>query len=87
MAAADRAAALRAVENGMHNVRDVALGEDACWVRKGASPRVLAAFANLAISILRLLGRTNLRRAMHPFRLRPREVLAVLLGAKALRAH
>lgn len=74
MAAADRAAALRAVENGMHNVRDVALGEDAYRVPKGASPRVLAAFANL-------------RRAMHPFRLGPREALAVLLGAKPLRAH
>lgn len=69
----------------MHYVRDVALGEDACRVRKGALPRVLAAFANLAISILRLLGRTNLRRSMHHFRMHPRKALAVLLGAKPLR--
>ena len=75
-----------AVENGVHYVRDMALGEDACRVRKGALPRILAAFANLAISILRVLGRTNLRRAMNHFRMRPRKALAVLLGAKPLRA-
>ena len=48
MAAADRAAGLGTVENGVHYVRDVALGENACRVRKGALPRLLAAFANLA---------------------------------------
>ena len=69
----------------MHSVRDVALGDDACRVRQGVLPRVLAALANLALAILRLLGRTNLPPAMHPFRLRPREALAVLLGAKPQR--
>lgn len=75
------------VENGVHYVRDVALGEGACRVRKGVLPQVLATFANLATSILHLLGRTNLRRAMHQFRLRPHEALPVLLGAKPLRAR
>jgi hypothetical protein len=32
-----------ALENGSHHVRDVAPGEDACRVRKGAAPQVLAA--------------------------------------------
>ena len=87
MSAADRAAALGAVENGMHYVREGALGEGTYRVRKGTLPRVLAAFANLSLAILRLLGRTNLRRAMHPLRLHPREALAALLGAKHLRTH
>ena len=53
-----------AVENGIHYVRDVALREDACRVRKGSLPRVLAAFANVAVSILRLLETANIKREM-----------------------
>ena len=60
-----------AVENGIHYVRDVALREDACRVRKGALPRVMAAFANLAISILRLLRVKNIKRRMEQLHLRP----------------
>ena len=60
-----------AVENGIHYVRDVALREDACRVRKGALPRVIAAFANLAISILRLLRVKNIKRRMDQSHLRP----------------
>ncbi len=58
-----------AVENGIHYVRDVALREDACRVRKGALPRVMA--ANLAISILRLLRVKNIKRRMEQLQLRP----------------
>ena len=53
-----------AVENGIHYVRDVALREDECRVRTSALPRVMAAFANLAISILRLLQVRNIKRTM-----------------------
>ena len=53
-----------AVENGIHYVRDAALREDACRVRSSALPRLMAAFANLAISILRLLQVRNIKRAM-----------------------
>ena len=60
-----------AVENGIHYVRDTALGEDRCRVRKGALPRIMAAFANLAITILRMLGKKNIRRAMRNFGYRP----------------
>ncbi len=51
-----------AVEHGTHYVRDVALREDACHVRKGSLPRVLAAFANVAVSILWLLKTANIKR-------------------------
>ena len=45
-----------AVGNGVHHVRDGALPRDASRLRKGALPQVMAAFANLALSILRMLG-------------------------------
>ena len=74
------------IENCVHYVRDTALGEDACRVRKGSLPRVMAAFANLAISVLRLLGKQNLARAMDNFRLRPNTAVAVIWSAAACAA-
>ncbi len=67
-----------AVENGVHRVRDGALREDASRLRKGALPRVMAAFANLALSILRKLGVENIQRRMNQFRLAPNSVFACL---------
>jgi hypothetical protein len=40
------------IENKSHYVRDVALGEDACRVRKGVAPQVLAALRNVAVHVL-----------------------------------
>jgi hypothetical protein len=40
------------IENGSHYVRDVTLGEDACRVRKGAAPQVLAALRNACVHLL-----------------------------------
>lgn len=40
------------IENGLHYVRDVTLGEDACRVRSGAAPQVLAALRNTVIHLL-----------------------------------
>ena len=62
----------------MHYVRDVALREDACRVRKGSLPRLMAAFANLAISILRLLKISNLKRRMKQLSFRPDAAVALL---------
>lgn len=44
------------IENDLHWVRDVVLGEDASRIRTGQAPRVMAVFRNLAISFLGLLG-------------------------------
>jgi hypothetical protein len=41
------------IENELHYVRDVTLGEDACRVRKGNAPQVLAALRNTVIHLLR----------------------------------
>jgi predicted transposase YbfD/YdcC len=40
------------IENGLHYVRDVTLGEDACRVRSGTAPQVLAGLRNAVIHLL-----------------------------------
>jgi predicted transposase YbfD/YdcC len=40
------------IENCLHYVRDVTLGEDACRVRRGTTPQVLAALRNAVIHLL-----------------------------------
>ena len=40
-----------AIENSLHYVRDVSLHEDACRVRKGNAPQVLAALRNTIIHL------------------------------------
>ena len=40
------------IENGSQYVRNVMLGEDACRVRKGSTPQVLAAVRNAVIHLL-----------------------------------
>src|SRR5207249_9525283 len=42
------------IENQVHWVRDVVSGEDRSTTRTGQAPQVLAAFRNLALSLLRL---------------------------------
>jgi hypothetical protein len=41
-----------AIENKLHYVRDVTLGEDACRVRQGTAPQVLAALRNVVVHLL-----------------------------------
>src|SRR5207248_1078385 len=40
------------VENGVHYVRDVTLGEDACRVRSGNAPQILASCRNTVLYLL-----------------------------------
>jgi predicted transposase YbfD/YdcC len=52
------------IENRVHWVRDVTLGEDASRVRTGNAPRVMAALRNLVVSLLRLDGASNIAGAL-----------------------
>jgi len=52
------------IENKLHWVRDVTYGEDASQTRTHNGPRVMASFRNLAISTLRLAGKTNIAAAL-----------------------
>ena len=49
-----------AIENRLHHVRDVTLGEDASRVRTGAAPQVMAALRNVTIALLRRAGYRNI---------------------------
>jgi predicted transposase YbfD/YdcC len=40
------------IENGLHYVRDVTMGEDASRIRKGAAPQVMAALRNSVVHLL-----------------------------------
>lgn len=52
------------IENRLHYVRDVTLGEDASRVRTGAAPQVLAALRNAVLALLRAAGATNIAAAL-----------------------
>ena len=44
------------IENGLHYVKDVTLGEDASMVRVGQGPNVLALLRDIALNLLRATG-------------------------------
>ena len=48
------------IENSLHYVRDVTFAEDASRVRTGSGPRIMASLRNLAITVLRRAGHTNI---------------------------
>ena len=52
------------IKDRLHWIRDVVYDEDRSQVRTGNGPRVMASLRNLAISILRLTGETNIAAAL-----------------------
>ena len=67
------------IENGLHWVRDVTMREDSSKVRSGSAPRALATLRNLAISVLRLVGATNIAKSLRQIGRQP-ELAFTLLG-------
>lgn len=51
------------IENRLHHVRDVSAGEDACRVRTGSAPEVLAGLRNASLTVLRADGHRNIAAA------------------------
>jgi len=83
----DRAAAARLlglvrahwrIENSLHWVRDVTLGEDAGRVRKGGAPQVRAALGHPAIHLLAGVGAESRAAATDRLAARPKEALDLL---------
>jgi predicted transposase YbfD/YdcC len=66
------------IENREHYVRDVTFDEDRSQVRTGSSPQIMAAMRNIAISLLRLAGWTNIKQATEKMGRRLDQVLALL---------
>jgi predicted transposase YbfD/YdcC len=66
------------IENGLHYVRDMTLAEDACRVRKGSAPQVLAAVRNAVIHLISGLGAPSQAAAIRRLNVHPEEALALL---------
>ena len=70
------------IENKLHWVRDVVLGEDASLIHKGAGPQIMAALRNTALNLLRKAGHTKIISCLRFNSGHPAQVLA-LLGLNA----
>ncbi len=66
-----------AIENRLHRRRDVTLQEDACQVRKGMAPRILAILTSFLLALFDWLGVSNVASHMRTFAARP--ILALRL--------
>jgi hypothetical protein len=72
------------IENRLHYVRDVTLGEDACRVRKGSAPQVLAALRNAVVHLLAGVDAPSRAAATRRLQARPQEALELLRPAGTL---
>jgi hypothetical protein len=66
------------IENRVHWVRDVTLGEDASRIRTESAAEVMAGLRNAAISLLRLAGVTNIVEALRENLYHVRSLLSTL---------
>lgn len=67
------------VENKLHWVRDVTMGEDASQIATGGGPRIMAGIRNLAISLLRLTGHTNIAKALRHNARKPKRAIKLVM--------
>jgi predicted transposase YbfD/YdcC len=61
------------IENELHYVRDVTLKEDACRVRSGAAPQVLAALRNAVVHLLSRVPAKSYPEALELLQIHPDE--------------
>ncbi len=66
------------IENKVHYVRDVTLGEDAGQMRVGQAPQALAALRNGLLTLLRSTGVTNIADAIRHYAASVPETLALI---------
>ena len=66
------------IESRLHWAPDAAFGEDACRVRSGAAPQVLAALRNPVIGLLRWAGQGNIAAALRHYGWRPAAALQLV---------
>ena len=66
------------IENKSHYVRDVTFDEDRSQIRKKSGPRVMATLRNFVISILRLIGRKNIAKALRDMAAKPHMALRLI---------
>jgi predicted transposase YbfD/YdcC len=66
------------IENRLHWIRDVVFAEDLSQIRTGTGPAVMATLRNLAVSLHRLAGATNIAAACREVSRHPNRVLPPL---------
>jgi predicted transposase YbfD/YdcC len=66
------------VENCLHYVRDVTLGEDACRVRRGSAPQVLAALRNTVVNLLTGVEAESRPAAIERLTIKPNEAMTLI---------
>jgi predicted transposase YbfD/YdcC len=66
------------IENRLHYVRDVTMGEDACRVRSGSSPQVLAALRNAVVHLLEGVKAPSKAAATRRFAAHPDEAIRLI---------
>jgi hypothetical protein len=67
------------IENRLHYIRDMTFDEDHSQIRRGNRPQAMASLRNAAISLLRLVGATNIAAATRELGRKPHEI-ARLVG-------
>ncbi len=66
------------IENKSHYVRDFTFDEDRFKVRTKSGPRIMATLRNFAISIFRLIGYTNMAKALRDMMAKPHLTLRLI---------
>ena len=66
------------IENKLHWVRDVVMGEDASRVRRDAAPHALAALRNAVITLVKLFGFDSLTQARRHYALNFHEAASIV---------
>jgi predicted transposase YbfD/YdcC len=66
------------IENRVHYVRDVTMGEDANQMRVGNAPQVLAAIRNAVLSLIRKQGWSSIADAVRHYGAFPKRALALV---------
>jgi predicted transposase YbfD/YdcC len=67
------------IENGLHYVRDVSLGEDSCRVRSGSAPWILSTLRNVTVQLAHHVGK-GVKAATRHWYLYPEKAIALLKG-------
>lgn len=67
-----------AIENGVHYVRDVTLGEDQSTICSKNAPQNLAAIRNAGLNLLRGLGIDNIASTIRSFTRQPQRLFKIL---------
>lgn len=66
------------IENQLHYVRDVTLREDACRVRSGSAPQILAALRNAAVHLLATVEAASCPEAIEQLQLHPDRAMKLI---------